>query len=93
VRYAAILDGTIGTAARQAQALGGFLREGLTGDLVGETLVFYLDENDRQQLVELAPTRDVRLIKMTARRPEPIVVILAALALGEEIPLLLCGGD
>jgi electron transfer flavoprotein alpha subunit len=92
VRYAAILDGTIGTAARQAQALGGFLREGLTGDLAGETVVFYLDEGDRQQLVELAPTRDVRLIKVTARRPEPIVEVLAALALGEEIPLLLCGG-
>ena len=92
MRFAAILDGTIGTAPRQAQALGGLLREGLSGDLVGETLVFYHDDSDKQRLVELAPTRGVRLIKTTARRPERMAEILTALARGEETPLILFAG-
>jgi len=92
MRFAAILYGTIGTATQQAQALGGFLREGLIGDLVGETLVFYHDERDRKRLVELSPTRDVRLIKTTARRPDRMVEILTAVARGEGISLFLFAG-
>ena len=48
MRFAAILDGTSGGAARQAQALGGFLHEGLSGDLAGETLVFYRTTTKRR---------------------------------------------
>jgi len=92
MRSAAILDGTIGAATQQAQALGGFLREGLVGDLVGETLVFYHDECDKKRLVELAPTRAVRLIKTTARRPERMVEILTAVARSEGISLFLFAG-
>jgi electron transfer flavoprotein alpha subunit len=80
MRFAAILDGTTGGGAKQAQALGAFLREGLSGDATGETLVFYKDERDRSRLVELAPTRAVRLIKTRARQPERMVEILARMA-------------
>jgi len=80
MRFAAILDGTLGGGAQQAQALGGFVREGMAGDLAGETLVFFHDECDKERLVELAPTRDVRLIKTTARRPERMAEILATAA-------------
>ena len=93
MRFAAILDGTIGTAAQQAQALGGFLREGLSGDLAGETLVFYHDERDKTGLVEMAPTRDVRLIKTTARRPGRMVEILTAAARGGISLFLFAGGS
>jgi len=89
VRFAAILDGTLGAAPQQAQALAGFLREGLSGDLAGETLVFYQHDSDKQRLVELAPTHDVQLIKTTARWPERTVEILAAQAQGEDTPLFL----
>ena len=89
MRLAAILDGTSGTATRQAQALGGFLREVLSGDLAGETLVFYQDDRERARLVELAPTRAVRLIKSSARQPERMVEILAALAGSEGIAVFL----
>jgi len=92
MRFAAVLDGTTGAAVRQAQALGGFLREGLSGDLVGETLVFYQDDRDKTRLVELAPTRAVRLIKSTARRPERVVELLAAVARDEDVPLFLFAG-
>lgn len=92
MRFAAILDGTLGTAAQQARALGAFLRDGLSGGLDGETLVFYQDESDRQRLVDLAPTRAVRLIKTTARGPERMAEIVAAVARAEEIPLLLFAG-
>lgn len=92
MRFAAILDGTIGAAAQQAHALGGFLREGLMGDLVGETRVFYHDERDKKRLVELSPTRDVRLIKTTARRPDRMVEILTAVARGEGVPHFLFAG-
>jgi electron transfer flavoprotein alpha subunit len=92
VRFAAILDGTIGTAALQARALGGFLREGLKGDLAGETLVFYHEERDKKRLVELSPTRAVRLIKTTARRPDRMVAILTAAARGGGVPLFLFAG-
>jgi len=92
MRFAAILDGTTGAAARQAQALDGFLREGLSGDLAGETLVFYQDDRDKTRLVESAPTRAVRLIKTTVRRPERLVEVLAAVARDEEISLFLFAG-
>ena len=92
MRFAAILDGTLGTAAQQARALGGFLREGVSGDLAGETLVFYHDERDKTRLVELAPTRAVRLIKTTARRPERMVELLAEVARDEAVPLFLFAG-
>ncbi|HET6496699.1 MAG TPA: FAD-binding protein, partial [Thermoleophilia bacterium] len=94
MRFAAILDGTLDTAARQAQALAGFLRGGLSGDINGETLVFYDDERDRVRLVRLAPTRDVRLLRTTARRPDRMVEILAAMAANERTtPLLFAGGS
>jgi len=92
MRFAAILDGTTGSGAQQAQALGAFLRESLSGDPAGETLVFYHDDGDKKRLVELAPTRAVRLIKTTTRRPERMVAILTALARDEGIPLFLFAG-
>ena len=92
MRFAAILDGTLGAAPQQASALAGFLREGLSGDLAGETLVFYQHDSDKQRLVELAPTHDVRLIKTTARRPERMVEILATVARDEETSLFLFAG-
>jgi len=92
VRSAAILDGTLGTAARQAQALAGFLREGLSGDPVAETLIFYHDERDRVRLVGLAPTRAVRLVRTATRRPDRIVETLAALATNEQTELFLFAG-
>ena len=92
MRFAAILDGTTGAAVRQAGALGGFLREGMNGALAGETLVFYQDDREKARLVELAPTRAVRLIKTTARRPERMVELLAAVARDEAVPLFLFAG-
>ena len=92
MRFTAVLDGTTGAAVRQAGALGGFLREGMSGDLAGETLVFYQDDREKARLVELAPTRAVRLIKTTARRPERMVELLAAVARDEAVPLFLFAG-
>ncbi|MCX6371532.1 MAG: FAD-binding protein, partial [Actinobacteria bacterium] len=92
MRFVAILDGTTGGGARQARALNGFLSNGLSGAATGETLVFYRDERDRSRLVELAPTRAVRLIKTRAWRPERMVELLAAVARDEEISLFLFAG-
>jgi electron transfer flavoprotein alpha subunit len=89
VRFAALLDGTVATAAVQAQALAGFLGDGLRGDLAGETFVLYCDERDRERLVDLAPTRDVRLVKTAARRPERMVDCLTAAARGGDTALFL----
>ena len=98
MRFAAILDGTVGSATRQAQALSAFVAEGLggapaggapAGAPLGETFVFYRDERDRERLVELAPTRDVRLVKTAARRPEHIAEVLAAEARDRQIELFL----
>jgi electron transfer flavoprotein alpha subunit len=72
------------------------------GELAGETLVFYADDGDKRRLVDLAPTRDVRLVKTTARRPDLMVDDLLALGagahstgpgtLGGEIALILTAG-
>ena len=86
MRLAAVLNGTIGSTERQARALGAFLREGVLGDLAAETVLFYEDEGDRDRLVALSPTRDVRLIRTTARRPEPMARLLAAVADDEGWP-------
>jgi electron transfer flavoprotein alpha subunit len=92
MRFAAILDGTLGTAPQQARALGGFLREGLSGDAAGETLVFYNEERDKPRLVEMSPTRAVRLIKTRPRRPERMLEILTAIARDSGISLFLLAG-
>jgi electron transfer flavoprotein alpha subunit len=92
VRFAVLLDGTLATAARQARALSGFLSQGLRGAGTGETLVFYCDEADRERLVELSPTRDVRLVRTTPHDPEQMVASLAALARDGEIRLFLAAG-
>jgi electron transfer flavoprotein alpha subunit len=92
VRFAAILDGTMGTADRQAQALAGFLRDGLSGDMDGETLVFYHDKADRRRLVDLAPTPAVRLVKTEALRPDRTAVIVTAMVRDQGVALLLCAG-
>jgi electron transfer flavoprotein alpha subunit len=89
VRFAALLDGTVTTAAVQARALAGFVRAGLVGDLSGETVIFYDEERARAELVELAPTRAVRLVRTTARRPDRMVESLAAVACGGDTALFL----
>jgi electron transfer flavoprotein alpha subunit len=80
------------SAPRQARALGAFLREGVTGELAGETWVFYSDECDKARLVEISPTRDVRLIKIAAYRPERMLDSLTTLARGSGTSLLLFAG-
>lgn len=96
-KFLAIVDGTVATAERQARALAGFLRDGLNdaeggGAFAGETLVCYADDHDRQRLVDLAPTRDVRLVKVAPRRPDQMVAALTARARDEEIALFLAAG-
>lgn len=86
------MDGTIRAAARQARALGAFLRDGMTGHSAAETLVFYDDGCDVDGLVEQAPTRGVRLAKTAARRPDAIVEILSAVARDEGYGLFIFAG-
>lgn len=96
MNYFAILDGASvaagGSATRQARALAGFVNHGLGGDLAGQTLAFYHDARDRQRLVALAPTRAVRLVKVTARGPERLAEILAAVACEDRPDLVLFAG-
>jgi electron transfer flavoprotein alpha subunit len=75
-RFVATIDATgdreraAATCTRQGGALAAFLRDGLRGELTGETIVFHSDEGDGERLVELAPTREVRLVKVPPRRPD-----------------------
>jgi hypothetical protein len=93
VRFAALIDGTSATAPRQARALAAFLSDGLTtdvptGDLTGETVIFVAGDRQAQDLVALAPTRDVRLVRAAPHRPDLTAESLLA-ALGGEIDLVL----
>ena len=90
VRYAAVIDGTLDSAARQASCLGAFLHEGLSdAAAIGETVVFYHEERDRERLVDLAPTRDVRLVRVPERRPDVVIRNLATVARRGECHLFL----
>ncbi len=93
MRVVAVLDGATGAAERRARALGGFLSGGMTGAFCGETLVFYHDQCDRDGLVELAPTRDVRLVRVPVQRPDRLVESLSAAAQGTDAGLVLFPGD
>lgn len=93
MRILAVLDGAAGAAERRARALGGFLGGGLSGASCEETLVFYHDERDRDALVQLAPTRDLRLVRVRARRPDQVVESLVAAAEAADAGLLLFPGD
>jgi electron transfer flavoprotein alpha subunit len=92
VRFTAVLDGTTGGAGRRAAALSAFLREGLSGEAAGETLVFYNDQRDRDRLVELAPTPHVRLVKTGSRRFDHMAEVLVAAAQTSEATLYLFAG-
>jgi len=97
-------DGPSGGIHRRAAALGAFLRDGLKSDsagasrgaidaqLAGDTLVFYSDERAKDRLVALAPTRDVRLVRIEARRPERMAALLSARAEGGQTDLFLFAG-
>ena len=97
MRFAAVLDGTStgstdGTATvvhRQSAALGAFLRGGLDARAPGETLVFYDDEREKDRLIELAPTRDVRLVRTSARAFERMAAHLSTQAEGGQADLFL----
>lgn len=94
MRFAALIDGTSIMAPRQARALAAFLADGLTGggplgDLSGETVIFMADDRDAQELVALAPTRDVRLVRGAPRRPDLMAESLLAAVRGGEIDLFL----
>ncbi len=93
MRVLAVLDGTSDAAERRARALGDFLSDGLTGDSCHETLVVYHDQRDRERLVALAPTRDLRLIRVPARRPDGVVESLTAAARATDAGLFLFPGD
>ena len=81
-------DAEPGGARLQAAALGAFLRNGLksgtagagpgaaNGQLAGDTLVFYHDERQKDRLVELAPTRDVRLVRTRPQEFERMATLL-----------------
>jgi electron transfer flavoprotein alpha subunit len=95
--------GVSGGAHRQAAAMGAFLRGGLTsgagavrgaanGQLSGETLVFYHDERQKDRLVELAPTRDVRLVRTGTQRFERKAALLSTRAEGDQTDLFLFAG-
>jgi len=95
VRLKAVVDGTSGTAARQARALSGFVREGLTGvqrAADGETFAFYATAPDRERLVGCAPTGEVRLARVPPRRLDRMVDILAAAAGDGEASLFVFAG-
>ncbi len=92
MRSLVVLDGTVGTAAQQARALGAFLREGLIGPPAAETLVFYHDERDAGRLVGQAPTCQVRLVKTAAGRPDAIVDVLSTVARDDGNQLFIFAG-
>ena len=93
-RVVAVLDGTVPGAERRARALGGFLRDGLRlgGDTSGgdaggasakaATFAFCADGADRDRLVELAPTSDVRLVRAPELRPDLMAAALTAFEAG-----------
>lgn len=100
MRFAAVLDGTSAASAdvtatvvhRQSAALGAFLRGGLDTRATGETLVFYDDERGKDRLIELAPTRDVRLLRTGSRAFERMAALLGTQAEGGQTDLFLFAG-
>jgi electron transfer flavoprotein alpha subunit len=100
VRFTAVVHGTAAGGRLQAAALGAFLRGGLTDSAAdpsrepaaGETLVFYHDEREKDRLVQLAPTRDVRLVRTGPQRFEHMAALLGARAEGGQTDLFLFAG-
>ena len=88
-RVVAVLDGSCPGVERRARALAGFLRDGLRpggndGATAAQavTLAFYAADAARDQLVELAPTRDVRVIRVPEFRPDLVAGALTAFEAG-----------
>jgi electron transfer flavoprotein alpha subunit len=96
LRIAAVLDATGRLAERRARALGGFLRDGLAlaGDVQPECVahVFYTADAERDSALGLASTRDVRLYRTPAHRPDLIAAALTAFQAGEGADLFVFPG-
>lgn len=86
LRVAAVLDATGAATERRARALGGFLRDGLElagGDVEVEAVThLFTAEDAGDEGVLAAPTRDVRLIRVPAHRPDIVIAALSALQAG-----------
>jgi electron transfer flavoprotein alpha subunit len=87
-----VLDGTTGSATKQARALGGFLRHGLIGETAAVTLLLYDEAADRERLVEIAPTCDVRLVRTAPRRSDLAASVLTRVARNEGAALFIFAG-
>lgn len=69
LRVAAVLDAASPDPERDARALAGFLRDGLSVAAgQGVTFVLCTSEADQERLVALAPTADVRPVRAPAHR-------------------------
>lgn len=96
----AVIDGrsgAAGAAVRQARALAAFLRAGFGGDVRPQTddvqtVIVYADQGDREALLDLAPTRLVRLAAVAPWRSEQVAAVLADLAAAEGADLFLFAG-
>lgn len=93
MRAVAVIDGTAGDAREQSRALGGFLRDGLTGGAGdAETLVVTGADTARDEAAALAPTADVRLVRAVAGRRDLVAGLLAEAARDGDRPELFLFG-
>jgi electron transfer flavoprotein alpha subunit len=85
LRVAAVLDATGSAAERHARALGGFLAAGLalTDGVESRTVTHVFGTGDAgDPSVRLAPTREVRLVRVPPHRPDIIAAALVAFQSG-----------
>jgi electron transfer flavoprotein alpha subunit len=90
VIFKAILNGCAKDIAAQAEELNGFIHTHLSPEnATGSSILFYSKEAQREALLDLVPTKSVKLVHMACYQPENALEALVTIERGETTHLYL----
>ncbi len=93
MKYTVILNGCSSSFISQAEEISSFLWDNIGKSMEGDTVIFYSEDEKREELIENSPTAFVRLIKITRYQPENVLAILKDLEFNREVDLYLFPRD
>jgi electron transfer flavoprotein alpha subunit len=92
--FKAVLNGCSANIAAQAEELNGFIGEHLSAeDNVGNTILFYCQKKQKNELLSLVPTASVKLVSVARYQPENILEALVTIENGAQAHLYLFPSD
>ncbi len=93
MKYKVILNGCSPTYRSQAEETAAFITINLKDQTEGETLILYDDPDLKENLVALAPTSPVQLVRINHYQPETVLAVLQEMESGKDTDIYLFPGN